>query len=40
MASPGEKTGAGFEVGGVKETSIIGEIDLERTSKINTFHTL
>jgi hypothetical protein len=30
MASPGEETGAGHEVGGVKVTSIMVETDLER----------
>jgi hypothetical protein len=41
MASPGEEAGAGYVVGGMKETSIIAEIGLERrVSKLNTFHTL
>jgi hypothetical protein len=30
MASPGQETGAAFGVGGVKETSIMAEIYLER----------
>jgi hypothetical protein len=30
MASPGEDTGAGHGVGGVKVTSIMAETDLER----------
>jgi hypothetical protein len=30
MASPEEETGAGYGVGGVKETSMMAETDLER----------
>jgi hypothetical protein len=32
MASQGEETGAGYAVGGMKETSIVAETDSERKS--------
>jgi hypothetical protein len=41
MPHLGEKTGADYGVRGVKETSIIAEIELERKIlKLNTNHTL
>jgi hypothetical protein len=38
MASPGEETGAGYGVGGVREISIMAETDLEtRVLKLKLF---
>jgi hypothetical protein len=38
MASPGEKTGAGHGVGGVKVTSIMAKMNLER--RVLKLHTI
>jgi hypothetical protein len=41
MASPGEETGAGYGVGGVKETSMMAETYSEgRVLKIKLFYIL
>jgi hypothetical protein len=34
QSSPGEEIGAGYGVGGVKETSMMAETDLERVFKL------
>jgi hypothetical protein len=41
MASPGEETGTGYGVGGVKETSMMAETDSERrVFKLKLFYIL